>query len=108
MTLRLPREHRDWLRAHAQRERRSLNSELLYRPEVARAAAGEKRAIALTAIALSLPRYAGSRIPPALKDGASSGHPVKSGRVRAEWAGRPSPEGTASMARSLSLRSARA
>ncbi|MER7741830.1 Arc family DNA-binding protein [Streptomyces sp. NPDC096538] len=38
MTLRLPRELRDWLRAHAQRERRSLNSELVYMLEVARAA----------------------------------------------------------------------
>ncbi|NBM15225.1 Arc family DNA-binding protein [Streptomyces sp. GC420] len=38
MTLRLPRELRDRLRAHAQRERRSLNSELVYMLEAALAA----------------------------------------------------------------------
>ena len=40
MTLRLPEELRDWLRDHAQRERRSLNSEIVYMLEVARATVG--------------------------------------------------------------------
>lgn len=40
ITLRLPEELRDWLRDHAQRERRSLNSEIVYMLEVARTAVG--------------------------------------------------------------------
>ena len=40
ITLRLPEELRDWLRENAQRERRSLNSEIIYMLEVARTAVG--------------------------------------------------------------------
>lgn len=40
MTLRLPEELCDWLRDHAQRERRSLNSEIVYMLEVARSTVG--------------------------------------------------------------------
>ena len=40
MTLRLPEDLRDRLRDHAKSERRSLNSELVYMPEVGLRAAG--------------------------------------------------------------------
>ncbi|MET8975910.1 Arc family DNA-binding protein [Streptomyces sp. NPDC004539] len=40
MTLRLPEDLRDRLRAHAKSERRSLNSELVYMLEVGLRAAG--------------------------------------------------------------------
>jgi hypothetical protein len=40
MTLRLPEDLRDRLRAHAKQERRSLNSELVYMLEVGLRAAG--------------------------------------------------------------------